>query len=140
MTIPLRQEYDPNLAAIRGWLAFFSAFTLLSFLAFLRSAMATVVAGRGGGLIALIIAALLLVAWIGLLRRWRWSYFLFLAVGFAWLAMMAIAIVSAPDQMLVRDWAFDLPALVELTVTAGWLGYFLWSRRVYSVFFGPATA
>ena len=138
MAIPLRQDYQPDLAGIRGWLAFFAVFAGLGCLAFLRSAMATVVAGRGGGLIALTIALCLLVAWIGLLRRWRWSYYLYLAIGAAWLVFTTLTIIGAPDQALTRDWAFDLPAVGELLVTAAWLAYFLYSRRVYSVYFGPA--
>jgi hypothetical protein len=139
MAIPLRQEYHPNLAKIRGWLAFFCGFSFLSILAFLRSAMATVISGTDGGLIALIIAAIMLVAWVGLLRRKRWTYYLFLIVGIFWLAVTAVAIIRAPDQLLLTDWAFDLPIFGEFLITAAWLAYFLYSRRVYSVYFGSST-
>ena len=139
MAIPLRQEYHPNLTSIRGWLAFFCGFAFFSFLAFLRSAMASVMSGTDGGLIALIIALSILVAWIGLLRRRRWAYYLFLVIGIFWLAVTAIAIAGAPDQSLLKDWAFDLPIAFEFLVTAAWLAYFLYSRRVYSVCFGSST-
>ena len=56
MAIPLRQEYDPGLTRIRGWLALFCGFAFLCILAFLRSAMATVISGSGGGLVSLVIA------------------------------------------------------------------------------------
>ena len=138
MAIPIRQDYQPNLARIRGWLAVFSVFAFLSMLAFLRSAMATVISGSGGGLIALVIGASLLIAWVGLLMHKRWSYYLFLIVGLFWLAMMAVELMMAPDRWLIGDWAFDVPALGEFLLTATWLGYFLYSRRVYSVYFGPA--
>jgi hypothetical protein len=137
MAIPLRQEYDPGLTRIRGWLALFCGFAFLSILAFLRSAMATVISGSGGGLVSLIIAAVLLVAWIGLLRRKRWSYYLLLIVGFFWLAVTAAGLISAPDQWLFKDWAFDLPVIGEFVITAACLAYLLYSRRVYSVYFGP---
>ena len=139
MTIHLRQEYHPNLTKIRGWLAVFSGFAFLSFLAFVRSALAAVVSGRDGALISLVIAALVLVAWVGLLRRKHWSYYLFLAIAIFWLAATAITIISAPDQMLIKDWAFDLPVLGEFLVTAAWLSYLLYSRRVYSFCFGSET-
>lgn len=140
MAIPLRQEYHPELATQRGWLAFFYGFSLLSMQAFLRSAMATVISGAGGGLIALIISVVMAVAWVGLLRRKRWAYYLYLALGAFWLASTAVAIVGAPDRLLLTDWAFDMPILGEFLITAVWLGYFLYSRRVYSVFFGASTA
>jgi len=139
MAIHLRQEYDPDLARIRGWLAVFCGFAFLSILAFLRSALATVVSGAGGGgLVALGIALVLLVAWVGLLGHKRWSYYLFLIVGGFWLAMTTAGLISAPDQWLVGDWAFDAPLLGEFVITAVCLAYFLYSRRVYSVYFGPA--
>jgi hypothetical protein len=139
MPIPLRQEYHSNLAKIRGWLAIFCGFVFLSFLAFLRSALAEITSGKDGALLALIISALILVAWVGLLRRKRWAYYLFLVISIFWLIATAVAIVRAPGQMLLKDWAFDLPLLGEFLITAAWLGYLLYSRRVYSFYFGSAT-
>ena len=139
MQIPLRQDYAPDLARIRGWLLAFSLFAFLSILAFLRSAMATVISGvGGGGLIALVMALVLLIAWIGLLMHKRWSYYLYLATGLFWLIMTGLELITAPDQWLFGDWAFDAPVLGEFVLTAGWLAYFLYSRRVYSVYFGPS--
>jgi hypothetical protein len=64
----------------------------------------------------------------------------YLALGAFWLASTVVAIVGAPNQLLLTDWAFDMPILGEFLITAAWLGYFLYSRRVYSVFFSASTA
>lgn len=139
MAIHLRQKYIPDLAKIRGWLAVFCGFAFLSFLAFLRSTLAAVMSGRDGALISLVIAVLILAAWIGLLRRKRWAYYLFLIIGIFWLVTTAVSIAGAPGQSLRKDWAFDLPILGEFLITAAWLAYFLYSRRVYSFFFRGET-
>ena len=110
-TLPIRQEYRPELASRGGWLGAFYCFSFLSGLAFLRSAMATVISGSGGGLTALILAVVILVAWLGLLMRKRWAYYVLLAVGVFWFAVTAVDMIAAPERMLVTDWAFDLPTL-----------------------------
>lgn len=141
MAIHLRQDYDPGLAKIRGWLAVFCGFAFLSVLAFLRSAMATVISGAGGGgLVSLVIAVVLLAAWVGLLMHKRWSYYLFLMVGCFWLAVTTAGLVSTPEQWLFKDWAFDLPLIGEFVVAAACLTYFVYSRRVYSVYFGSGKS
>ena len=139
MIFHLRQQYDANLANLRGWLLVFSGFAFLSSLAFVRAAMAAVISGRGGALISLVIAVLIFAAWAGLLRRRHWAYHLFLLIGVFWLAATVIEIFTAPNQILTRDWAFDLPALIEGLITIAWLAYLLGSRRVFSVFFGGDT-
>ena len=67
------------------------------------------------------------------------DYYLFLAIGIFWLAATATTIISAPDQMLIKDWAFDLPVLGEFLITGALPSYLLYSRRVYSFCFGSET-
>jgi hypothetical protein len=136
MAIPFRQEYRAELANKGGWLAFFFALSLLSVLAYFRMAMAAVISGAGQGLIALVVALVMLVAWIGLLRGKRWAYYLFLAVGGFLLAWMTIDMIAAPDMLFHRDWAFDIAIAFEWLIAAGWIVYLLSSRRVYSYVFG----
>jgi hypothetical protein len=138
MRIPLRQEFNPDLENKGGWLSFFLFFSVLSVLAFFRSAAATVVSGRGEGLTLLAIAIFLLVAVIGLVLRKRWAYYLMVFIGVFLLLYTAMLIFMAPGLAMVRDWAFDVPPLFEWMIVAGWLGYFLYSRRVYSFLFAPA--
>jgi hypothetical protein len=45
--------------------------------------------------------------------------------------------LTAPDQLLFQDWMFDMPILGEWLIVLGWLLYLLYSKRVYSVIFGP---
>ena len=45
--------------------------------------------------------------------------------------------ITAPDQLLFQDWMFDMPILGEWLITLAWLLYFLFSKPVYSVIFGP---
>ena len=134
--IPFKQEYDPALAKIGGWLLAFYIFAGLSILAYLRVSMAAVVTALQVGRYGWVIALVILVAMIGLLCRKRWAYYLFLGMGGFLLVDGGLAMFAAPDQLLLQDWMFDMPILGEWLLVLGWLLYFLCSRRIYSVIFG----
>lgn len=137
LTIPFRREYEPALAKVRGWLLIFYIVTGLSILAYLRVSMAAVVTALQVGRYGWVIALVMLVAMIGLLRRKRWAYYLFVGIGLFLLVSGGLAMLTAPDQLLFQDWMFDMPILGEWLITLAWLLYFLFSKRVYSVIFGP---
>ena len=137
ISIPLRQEYDPALAKVGGWLLIFYIVTGLSILAYVRVSMAAVVIALQVGRYAWVIALVMLVAMIGLLLRKRWAYYLFLGIGLFLLVSGGLAMLTAPDQLLFQDWMFDMPILGEWLIVLGWLLYLLYSKRVYSVIFGP---
>lgn len=128
----------PALAKIRGWLLFFSIFSILTALAYLRVSAASVVTGMQHGRTEWILGVVLFVGIVGLLRRKSWAYYLLVAFGVYQLISMGWSMIQAPDQLLFRDWMFDMPILGEWLIAFAWLAYFLYSRRVYSVFFGPA--
>ena len=136
LTIPFRREYDPALARVGGWLLVFYIVIGLSILAYLRVSMAAVVTALQVGRYGWVIALVMLVAIIGLLRRKRWAYYLFVGIGLFLLVSGGIAMLTAPDQLLFQDWMFDMPILGEWLITLAWLLYFLFSKRVYSVIFG----
>ena len=136
LTIPFRREYDPTLAKVGGWLLVFYIVIGLSILAYLRVSMAAVVTALQVGRYGWVIALVMLVAIIGLLRRKRWAYYLFVGIGLFLLVSGGIAMLTAPDQLLFQDWMFDMPILGEWLITLAWLLYFLFSKRVYSVIFG----
>ncbi|HJP03597.1 MAG: hypothetical protein CL799_11065 [Chromatiales bacterium] len=136
----LRSEFQPELANKGGWLTVFFIFATLAFLAYLRGAAASVVSGGAGGLASLVLAFAILVALIGLLRRKRWAYYLFLMIGAFVLVLQGFVMFSAPEQVFYTDWKFDLPIIFEWLLALGWSGYFLRSRRVYSVIFGTGLA
>jgi hypothetical protein len=137
VTIPFRREYDPALAKVGGWLLIFYIVTGLSILAYLRVSMAAVITALQVGRYGWVIALVMLVAMIGLLRRKRWAYYLFVGIGLFLLVSGGLAMLTAPDQLLFQDWMFDMPILGEWLITLAWLLYFLFSKRVYSVIFGP---
>ncbi len=137
LTIPFRQEYDPALARVGGWLLIFYIVTGLTILAYLRVSMAAVITALQVGRYGWVIALVMLVAMIGLLRRKRWAYYLFVGIGLFLLVSGGLAMLTAPDQLLFQDWMFDMPILGEWLITLAWLLYFLFSKRVYSVIFGP---
>ncbi len=86
---------------------------------------------------ARILALLMLLAMIGLLLRKRWAYYLFLGIGLFLLVSGGLAMLNEPDQLLFQDWMFDMPILGEWLIVLGWSLYLLYSKRVYSVIFGP---
>ena len=137
ISIPLRQEYDPALAKVGGWLLIFYIVTGLGILAYLRVSMAAVVIALQVGRYAWVIALIMLLAMIGLLLRKRWAYYLFLSIGLFLLVSGGLAMLTAPDRLLFQDWMFDMPILGEWLIVLGWLLYLLYSKRVYSVIFGP---
>lgn len=137
LTIPFRREYDPALARVGGWLLIFYIVTGLGILAYLRVSMAAVITALQVGRYGWVIALVMLVAMIGLLRRKRWAYYLFVGIGLFLLVSGGLAMLTAPDQLLFQDWMFDMPILGEWLITLAWLLYFLFSKRVYSVIFGP---
>ncbi len=137
LTIPFRQEYDPALARVGGWLLIFYIVTGLTILAYLRVSMAAVITALQVGRYGWVIALVMLVAMIGLMRRKRWAYYLFVGIGLFLLVSGGLAMLTAPDQLLFQDWMFDMPILGEWLITLAWLLYFLFSKRVYSVIFGP---
>ena len=137
LTIPFRQEYDPALARVGGWLLIFYIVTGLTILAYLRVSMAAVITALQVGRYGWVIALVMLVAMIGLLRRKRWAYYLFVGIGLFLLVSGGLAMLTAPDQLLFQDWMFDMPIPGEWLITLAWLLYFLFSKRVYSVIFGP---
>ncbi len=137
VTIPFRQEYDPALARVGGWLLIFYIVTGLGILAYLRVSMAAVITALQVGRYGWAIALVMVVAMIGLLRRKQWAYYLFVGIGLFLLVSGGLSMLSAPDQLLFQDWMFDMPILGEWLITLGWLLYFLFSKRVYSVIFGP---
>ena len=139
VSIPFRQEYDPTLATVGGWLLIFYIFTGLSILAYLRVSMAAVIIALQVGRYGWVIALVMLLAMIGLLRRKRWAYYLFLGIGVFLLVGGGLAMLTAPDQLLFQDWMFDMPTLGEWLMVFGWLLYFLYSKRVYSVIFGQSN-
>ena len=57
-------------------------------------------------------------------------------MGACLLADGGLAMLTAPDQLLLQDWMFDMPILGEWLMVLGWLLYFLYSKRIYSVIFG----
>ena len=134
--IPFKQEYDPALAKIGGWLLVFYIFAGLSILAYLRVSIAAIITALPVGRYGWVIALVTLVAMIGLLCRKRWAYYLCLGMGAFLLADGGLAMLTAPDQLLLQDWMFDMPILGEWLMVLGWLLYFLYSRRIYSVIFG----
>jgi len=129
----LRPEYHASLASKGGWLSIFKFFAVLTMLAFLRGALASVVSGSGGALMSLILGLITLVALVGLLLRKGWAYYLFVALGVFLLIKLGLAMLSAPDMLFYTDWKFDLPVIFEWLLALGWVLYFLRSRRVYSV-------
>ena len=135
-SIPFRLEYVPELARVGGWLLVFYIFTTLSILAYLRVSMAAVVTALPVGRYGWVVALVTLVAMIGLLRRKPWAYYLFLGIGLYLLVSGGLAMIQAPHQLLFQDWMFDMPILGEWLLVLGWLLYFLYSKRVYSVVFG----
>jgi hypothetical protein len=137
VTIPFRQEYDPALARVGGWLLIFYIVTGLGILAYLRVSMAAVITALQVGRYGWAIALVMVVAMIGLLRRKQWAYYLFVGIGLFLLVSGGLSMLSAPDQLLFQDWMFDMPILGEWLITLGWLLYILFSKRVYSVIFGP---
>jgi hypothetical protein len=137
VTIPFRQEYDPALARVGGWLLIFYIVTGLGILAYLRVSMAAVITALQVGRYGWAIALVMVVAMIGLLRRKQWAYYLFVGIGLFLLVSGGLSMLTAPDQLLFQDWMFDMPILGEWLITLGWLLYFLFSKRVYSVIFGP---
>jgi len=134
--IPFKQEYDPALAKIGGWLLIFCVFIGLSILAYFRVSLAAIITALQVGRYGWVIALVMLVAMIGLLCRKRWSYYLFLGIGTFLLVDGGLAMLTAPEQLLLQDWMFDMPILGEWLMVFGWLLYFLYSKRVYSVIFG----
>ena len=134
--IPFKQEYDPALAKIGGWLLIFYIFIGLSILAYFRVSLAAIITALQVGRYGWVIALVMLVAMIGLLCRKRWSYYLFLGIGTFLLVDGGLAMLTAPEQLLLQDWMFDMPILGEWLMVFGWLLYFLYSKRVYSVIFG----
>ena len=130
--IPFKQEYDPALAKIGGWLLVFYIFAGLSILAYLRVSIAAIITALPVGRYGWVIALVTLVAVIGLLCR----NYLFLGMGAFLLADGGLAMLTAPDQLLLQDWMFDMPILGEWLMVLGWLLYFLYSKRIYSVIFG----
>ncbi len=137
VTIPFRQEYDPALARVGGWLLIFYIVTGLGILAYLRVSMAAVITALQVGRYGWAIALVMVVAMIGLLRRKQWAYYLFVGIGLFLLVSGGLSMLTAPDQLLFQDWMFDMPIFGEWLITLGWLLYFLFSKRVYSVIFGP---
>ena len=137
ISIPLRQEYDPALAKVGGWLLIFYIVTGLGILAYLRVSMAALITALQVGRYGWAIALVMVVAMIGLLRRKQWAYYLFVGIGLFLLVSGGLSMLTAPDQLLFQDWMFDMPILGEWLITLGWLLYFLFSKRVYSVIFGP---
>ena len=81
VAIPFRREYDPALARVGGWLLVFYIVTCLAILAYLRVSMAAVITALQVGRYGWVIALVMLVAMIGLLRRKRWAYYLFVGIG-----------------------------------------------------------
>jgi len=136
--IPLRQEYMLELARVRGWLLFFYIFSILTILAYFRVSMASVMTGMQHGRTDWILGVVLLVGLVGLSKKKPWGYYVLVAFGAFQLLSMGWSMIQAPDQMLFRDWMFDMPILGEWLIVLAWFVYFLYSRRVYSVFFGSA--
>ncbi len=137
VTIPFRQEYDPALARVGGWLLIFYIVTGLGILAYLRVSMAALITALQVGRYGWAIALVMVVAMIGLLRRKQWAYYLFVGIGLFLLVSGGLSMLTEPDQLLFQDLMFDMPILGEWLITLGWLLYFLFSKRVYSVIFGP---
>jgi hypothetical protein len=108
-----RPEYQASLASSGGWLRVFIIFALLTMPAFLRDALVSVASGSGGGLIALVLCLITMVALVGLLLGKRWAYYLFVAFGFFLLIQLGLAILSAPSNLLYTDWKFDVPVIFE---------------------------
>lgn len=133
----LRPEYRAELASKGGWLSIFIVVAVLEVLAYLRSAAASVVSGGEGAQISLALFLAIFVALIGLLLRKRWSYYMFVLIGIFLLILLAMAMFASPDKLLFTDWKFDVPVLIEWFLVLAWTVYFMYSRRVYSVLFGP---
>ena len=129
----LRPEYQASLASKGGWLSIYIFFAFLTMLTFFRGALASVVSGSGGALVSLTLGLITLVALAGLLKRKRWAYYLFVALGVFLLIQLGLAMLSAPDKLFYTDWKFDVPIVFEWLLALGWTLYFLSSRRVYSV-------